>query len=417
MPELPIIAPTVAAIYAAYEGRQDDGLRPHLGASIIGHHCERYIYLSHRWAATKRHAGRMLRLFQTGNLAEQRFVDDLRAIGAEVWEVDPATKRQFRVSALGGHLAGSLDGVVLGIPEAPKTPHVLELKTHNSKSFGELATKGVKQSKPQHFAQMQVYMGLMKLERALYLAVNKDNDELYAERVDYSPEDFGALMARAQRVLGAEAPPARISEDPSWWQCKMCDFHAVCHQGQPTLKTCRSCKSAKPLDQGGWGCTHWEADIPADVLKVGCEAHVYAPGLAGRMLETPAPWAPEPAPAPASNDPAPWEGVWSETTLPKAEAAQQAVLEAPEVSGEDCPEEAPPIPAEAEEAPAAKSSISGRTRRVIARVMKEQPDATPSHVRYEITSQCGTGVAKKIKDTDLAACMVEIALEMEQATP
>ena len=47
----------------------------------------------------------------------------------------------------------------LGIPEAPKTWHVLEFKTHNSKSFAKLEKEGVQKSNPMHYAQMQVYMG------------------------------------------------------------------------------------------------------------------------------------------------------------------------------------------------------------------------------------------------------------------
>jgi hypothetical protein len=42
------------------------------------------------------------------------------------------------------------------------------------KSFVELVAKGVRQAKPQHFAQMQIYMRLTTLTRAMYLAVNKD---------------------------------------------------------------------------------------------------------------------------------------------------------------------------------------------------------------------------------------------------
>ena len=58
-------------------------------------------------------------------------------------EVDPETGRQWRVEAHGGHFGGSLDGVALGLLEAPKTWHVLEFKTHSVKSFADLVAKGV----------------------------------------------------------------------------------------------------------------------------------------------------------------------------------------------------------------------------------------------------------------------------------
>ena len=49
--------------------------------------------------------------------------------------------------------------------EAPKTWHVLEFKTHGVKSFADLTAKGVVLSKPQHAAQMQIYMHLTGIKR------------------------------------------------------------------------------------------------------------------------------------------------------------------------------------------------------------------------------------------------------------
>jgi hypothetical protein len=108
--------PTIDAIYRAYEASAEDGLRPHLGASLIGDDCERKLYYTFRWATVERHDGRLLRLFQTGHLAEHRFVADLRSIGCEVQEINPETGKQWQVSAVGGHFGGSMDGVVLGLP-------------------------------------------------------------------------------------------------------------------------------------------------------------------------------------------------------------------------------------------------------------------------------------------------------------
>src|SRR5690606_8070485 len=115
--------------------RQGDGYRAHLGGSVIGHPCRRYLWLSFRWARPASFPGRLLRLFQRGQLEEPVFVKELRQAGVEVWEVDPDTGRQIRIALFGGHFSGSMDGVALGLLEAPKTPHLLEFKTHNAKSF------------------------------------------------------------------------------------------------------------------------------------------------------------------------------------------------------------------------------------------------------------------------------------------
>ncbi len=218
LPETP--TPTRDAIFGAYEADADTGFRPHLGASQIGKSCERALWYDFRWATPAEFPGRILRLFETGQLEEARLVKNLRRIGATVLEVDPETGRQWRVEAHGGHFGGSLDGVALGLLEAPKTWHVLEFKTHSAKSFRELVAKGVVEAKPQHWAQMQVYMHLTGLTRAMYLAVCKDTDDLCVERVRADADAAERLMAKAGRVINAARPPARISEDPAWFECR-----------------------------------------------------------------------------------------------------------------------------------------------------------------------------------------------------
>jgi len=153
MAELPsITSPTRDAIFAAYEADAGDGFRAHLGASLIGKDCERALWFDFRWVTRAKHPGRLLRLFETGQLEEARLVQNLRRTGATVLEVDPDTGRQFRVQAQGGHFGGSLDGVAINLLEAPKTWHVLEFKTHSVKSFNDLLAKKVRESKPLHFA-------------------------------------------------------------------------------------------------------------------------------------------------------------------------------------------------------------------------------------------------------------------------
>ena len=272
-------SPTVDAIYAAYEARRETGWREHLGASLIGHECERSLWLSFRWATKAAHAGRILRLFQTGQLEEARLVADLRAAGVQVLDKDPDTGRQWSVSAVRGHFGGSMDATAIGVLEAPKTFHVCEFKTHSNKSFGELKKKGVAAAKPQHMAQMQVYMHLGNLTRALYLAVNKDTDELYAERVAYDPVAATRLLVKAERVINADRPPARISDDPGYFVCRMCDHRATCHEGALPARNCRTCLSSTPIDGGAWHCARFDKTLIRSEQNAGCALHLYVPEL------------------------------------------------------------------------------------------------------------------------------------------
>ena len=254
MAELPAITSlTREAIFAGYEADASEGFRSHLGASLIGKACERALWYDFRWTTKARFEGRVLRLFETGNREEERLVRNLRRTGATVLEVDPETGRQYRVQAHGGHFGGSLDGVALHLLEAPKAWHVLEFKTHSNKSFTDLVAKKVRESKPQHFAQIQIYMHLMGMNRAMYLAVNKDTDDLYVQRVEADVAYTEQLLEKARRIIFAPTPLPRISEEPSWYQCRLCDHADVCHGPRAAEINCRTCLHSTPVE-GGWHC-------------------------------------------------------------------------------------------------------------------------------------------------------------------
>jgi hypothetical protein len=274
---------TAHAVAQWWESQQGDGHRAHLGASIIGHECERFLWLTFRWAGANRWPGRILRLFDRGRREEAVVHAELRGIGCEVWADDGTS--QYRVSAVGGHFGGSMDGVVAGLPEAPSTPHVLEVKTHSAKSFKDLTAKGVREAQPRHLVQMQAYMHLAELDRALYYAVNKDTDELHIERVERDNVEGARILARAERVIAAAEPAPRISADPAWWQCKSCHFHAQCHGTEAPEVNCRTCAHSTPELDGAarWSCALHGRDLTVDQQRAGCDGHRYIPIMLERI--------------------------------------------------------------------------------------------------------------------------------------
>ena len=151
IPELDSIPTLIDEVHEAKQERP----RPHLGASMLGHKCDRWLWLSFRWAVVEKFSGRMLRLFRRGHNEEQQIINDLRAIGLDV---RTPSEGQSRVD-FDCHVSGSIDArIEKGVPGAVKTPHIAEFKTHSLKSFNELNSKGVQAAKPMHWAQMQVYM-------------------------------------------------------------------------------------------------------------------------------------------------------------------------------------------------------------------------------------------------------------------
>jgi len=268
---------TAHQIVRWYESKPQEH-RPHMGASLIGHQCERSIWLTWRWAMKPEFSGRILRLFSTGQREEARLIEELRGIGATVWDTDEAGN-QWRVSACNGHFGGSLDGVAKGLPEAPKTVAVLEFKTHSAKSFTDLVKKKVREAKPQHFDQMTVYMGLMDLDRALYMAVNKDTDDLYTEWVHFDQERFTVLMDRAERLIEMSEPPMKLSDDPAYFVCKMCTFWKHCHNGLAAEANCRTCCYASPVENAAWHCSKHDGHLNTKEQSIGCKQHLMIPAL------------------------------------------------------------------------------------------------------------------------------------------
>jgi hypothetical protein len=275
----------VDAILDWWQDQSDDGHRPHLGASIIGHPCERHLWNVFRWVRRQRWEGRMLRLFDDGKRAESRFVQELTAIGCEVW-ADDGVGAQFRVSTLGGHFGGSVDAVARGLPHDPQTAHVCEFKTSNDKAFKELLKKRVATAKPMHHAQMQIYMGLLGLSQALYLVENKNDASLYSEVVSFDGEVFARLLAKAERIIAADQPPPRIADSADDLNCRFCQFAPLCHGQQTPEVNCRTCCHSTPVTEGAgatggqWMCQRAEPQ-PIDPARqrLGCEQHLYIPPL------------------------------------------------------------------------------------------------------------------------------------------
>lgn len=279
---LPTKSATVEAIESYWKQRgTSEKPRKYLGASSIGVECSRQLWYNFRHCSAPNFDGRLYRLFNRGHREEATFVEELRGIGCEVHEFDN-DGNQFEVIACDGHFKGHTDGAALGVPEAPKTWHLLEMKTASAKSFTKTKRDGVEKDKPQHFAQMQVYMHLTGLKRALYMVVNKDNDELYTERLKHDSKRAQSYIDKAQMIINASTPPERISDKPDSWACKFCDAKELCHGTSEDIAvpvpalSCRNCVYSTASQDGKWIC-----DKTGNEAKAVCSNHLFIPALVG----------------------------------------------------------------------------------------------------------------------------------------
>lgn len=282
----------------AYRGT-DDGFRGHLGASQLGDECGRALWYTFRWATKNQHSGQVLRLFNRGHLEEGRFIAMLLMVGVQVAQQDEKGK-QFRINFASGHGGGSGDGFGLGIPDLdPNTWSGLEFKTHNDKSFKELAGenfrewfryqtgeskkpvpftgKGVRDAKTEHYVQMQTYMRKFGVPCCLYGAVNKNTDDVYLEIVLLDSAFADQVLDRGERVIWLHDAPKRINESVGYFGCKWCDHQPVCKLGSPPHRNCRTCAYSEPratdAQDAQWFCKMHERPIPRDAQVVGCDQY------------------------------------------------------------------------------------------------------------------------------------------------
>ena len=280
---------TVRAIYERYVNDNVDLRRDHLGASLIGSDCSRHLWYTFRWVSDPEFEGRILRLFERGQREETWIIEDLRALGMTVLDRDETKPKeditneqpQYRFEAHGGHFGGGCDGVVLGVLEAPKTWHLLEVKTSNDRRFKELVRDGVVRAQPQHSAQMQCYMRGLKLKRSLYICVNKNTDEIFVERLHYDASYAKALVEKAGTIIHSPEPLSKINEDPAWFECRFCSHRPICHLGEwdKLDRNCRTCLSSTPMPDGTWQCEYFDKELNSVDQRMGCTQHLFIPDL------------------------------------------------------------------------------------------------------------------------------------------
>lgn len=253
---------------AIEEKMYDTDLRPYLGISYIADNCARKIWYNFRWCSREKIEARKVRLFNRGHREEPIILEDLQKAGVIVLST------QEECTAIQGHCKGHSDGRIVNLPDAPKTEHLLEIKTGNDKNFKATKKNGVKNQHPVYYGQMICYMREFKLTRGLFIMVNKNDDERYYERVYENKEQADLLFKRAEDIVSTEFPPEKIG-NANWYQCKYCVHYDVCHFNGTPLKNCRTCYYGDIHNNGVWRCSKHNIEITPEQQKLGCGGHVF----------------------------------------------------------------------------------------------------------------------------------------------
>lgn len=260
----------------------DGGHRSHLGASLIGRECKRYLWYVFRWCLHEKHSGRQQRLFNRGHREEARFIEWLEGIGFKVWfenrDEAPNEKGeypQYRISDVMGHFGGSLDGIAV-LPEryGIEEPVLLEFKTNGTGAgFNKLADDGMPIAKPEHFAQTSTYGKKYNFRYCVYLNINKNDDSLHIEVVKLNHNLGEQMIMKAEQIIMSQTAPARLSDNPTFHKFGYCHMKDVCHKGAVVEVNCRSCAFARPVENAEWFCEVHNGNIPKDFIAKACPSY------------------------------------------------------------------------------------------------------------------------------------------------
>jgi hypothetical protein len=289
--------PTLEAVDRAIEARGNrEQARPYLGMSAIGHSCDRALWYGFRWAGgASRFDAATLKRFEDGHHGEDVMAARLRLVdGITLLTIDPETGQQWEFVDHDGHFRGHFDGAIFGLLQAPKTWHVWEHKQVGDKKLAELkkakATYGEKNALRQwnytYYAQAVLYMDYAQLDRHYLTVSSAGGRETISCRTEANPAEATVLRDKAKRIIEADRAPPRISNDPSWYECRWCEHHAVCHQAELPSVNCRTCLSSSASEEGWWWCTRHGEPIPTDYQRTGCPSHLFLPSLiAGEQVD------------------------------------------------------------------------------------------------------------------------------------
>ena len=219
--------------------------RTYLGASRLGHACERALQFEFAGAPKDEGAdfgGQTLRIFEIGHQLEDLAIRWLRAAGLDLYtrKGNRPDGEQFGFSVAGGRIRGHVDGIIAAAP-APLgigVPALWECKTMNAKNWRACVKDGVAVAKPVYAAQIALYQAYMEgtvpgisAHPALFTAINKDTAELHHELVPFDAGLAQRMSDRGVRILQAtdagELLP-RIATNRDFFECRFCPWAARC---------------------------------------------------------------------------------------------------------------------------------------------------------------------------------------------
>lgn len=176
--------------------------------------------------------GRVLRIFDTGHVLEDLAIKWMRAAGFEL-KTQSRSGGQIGFESCNGRFRGHTDGVLVGGPDIMRYPAIWEHKGIKNDKWKKLQDKGLALVFPGYHAQVSIYQAYLDCgdNPALFMATNKDTQEIYFELVPFDTKLAQETSDRAVAILKAtdhgELLPKRFN-DSAHHVCRNCKWTQFC---------------------------------------------------------------------------------------------------------------------------------------------------------------------------------------------
>lgn len=197
--------------------------RPYVGASMIGHACLRYIFLNLIGQEGLPFSAKQLRTFEIGKQLEKMVLSYISKAG---FKLRPSMYNNCQDDLI-PYFKGTCDGI---LQLSDTTDCILELKTAKNSEYQKFVNNGLKAWNQQYYAQCHAYMGMKKINRCLFVVINKDTSDWAGEWIDFDEILYAELQSKAAYILNQTEVPPKINENPCYWICQNCKFKDYCHK-------------------------------------------------------------------------------------------------------------------------------------------------------------------------------------------
>lgn len=196
--------------------------RNYIGASSIGHPCNRNIWYGFKGNNKKPLTSKQIKTFSIGHALESVIKNKIVESGIKL--IDPTEEQIF--SKENKLFKGSYDAIII----INDKKSILEIKTANNSSFQNFVKKGLRSWNEQYYAQIQSYMGMSEIHSSYLIAINKDTSELYDEYVGFDEIFYDFLCVKSNIISSSIDVPEKINKNPMFYICNMCQYKEECHK-------------------------------------------------------------------------------------------------------------------------------------------------------------------------------------------